>query len=166
MSTTSGPLLSVSVPLDVPSIPAEILWQVVTDIDHLPDIVETVVSMERLTPVLRGGRGGDKNNNNIRVGTRWCETRTFRQRQHEVVQIKTVVQLQQNEYPKSMSLNVSVEIRKLIASVVQTTITNGVIKHTIELSILGKTPRVRFTNTVRFLILEAIFSILNECIIC
>jgi hypothetical protein len=65
-----------------------------------------------LTPVLQGGGGGgggggDKNNNNIRVGTRWCETRTFRQRQHEVVQIKTAVQLQQNEYPKSMSLNVS-----------------------------------------------------------
>jgi hypothetical protein len=59
-----------------------------------------------------------------------------------------------------------VVIRKLMASVVQTTITNGVIKHTIQLSILGKTPRVRFTNTVRFLILEAIFSILNECIIC
>jgi hypothetical protein len=98
------------------AVPADILWEVITDIDHLPDIVKIIVDVERLPPI----KGADKKNSNenntnannsIQVGTRWRETRRFGRRRKEVDLIKTIIEIIGNDNDlygaKSMSVNVT-----------------------------------------------------------
>jgi hypothetical protein len=116
LSSTSGPLLSISVPIDVAA-PADILWEVVTDIDHLPDIVDIVVGVERLPPIKAADKKKISNENNpnasnsIQVGTRWRETRLFGRRRKKVDLIKTIIEIISDhndlECSKSMSVNVT-----------------------------------------------------------
>jgi hypothetical protein len=89
-SATAGTPLHVSVQVDV-AVPADALWEVVTDIDHHAEIVETVVGIKRIY--------GDK----FQVGTRWKEIRKFQNR--ELSLIKTIVRI--DKEPLSWSFHVS-----------------------------------------------------------
>jgi len=82
--------------IDVP-VPAKFLWDVVKDIQHLPEFVEVIESIEL-----------DKDEE-LQVGTKWNELRIVcESRKKTEKQIKTIIRLDDgNEYPKCLGLLVA-----------------------------------------------------------
>lgn len=74
-------------------VPADVVWQLVTDLDRIPDILSVVESFERL----KGHETG------FQVGTQWRETRQYESM--KVTQLKTVIDI--GDDPRSLRFNVS-----------------------------------------------------------
>jgi hypothetical protein len=89
----SSSALSDSATVDV-AVPAELLWEVIADLEAAPDILSQVSSIRRKS-------GGD-----FEVGTRWRETRMHKGQQ--IPQHKTITAITgADSFPRSVCINVS-----------------------------------------------------------
>lgn len=90
--------LSTAVQVEIAAAP-DTVWEVVTDIERLPEVVRFVNSVRIVVDDKR-----------LRVGMKWNESRRFKTHPAStktMEQTKTIVRLEDQTYPKSLGVNIT-----------------------------------------------------------